>query len=122
MRPTYEELVVTVESQRKEIEDLKKDNHELRTENKKLKADVEKLQKNVTEIVESVRQLQADKKLRNELRRYHNENTPSGAILPYLKDLEKNVNNMTKDSGEDGPPVHNARNSRPKHIDRRVCR
>ena len=78
------------------------------------------LQKTVAEIAESVKQLQAEnKKLRNELCKYHNENTPSGSLPPYLKDLEKNVRNMTKDSDEGGPPIHNARNSRSRHIDRR---
>ena len=113
MRPTYDELVVTVESQRNEIKALKK-------ENRNLKGGVEKLQKTVAEIAESVKQLQAEnKKLRNELRKYHNKNTPSGSLPLYLKDLEKNAQNMTKDSDEGGPPIHNARNSRPRYIDRR---
>lgn len=60
-------------------------------------------------------------KLENELQKYHNENTPSGSLPPYLKDLEKNVKDMTKDDdSEDQLPKHNARNRRPKRIDRRV--
>ncbi len=33
--------------------------------------------------------------------------------------MEKNVSSITKDSGGDKLPAHNARNSRPKHIDRK---
>lgn len=68
---------------------------------------IEKLEKQVEHLIK-------------ELQKYHNENTPSGAIPPYLKDLEKNVKEMTKDTDkENQPPKHNARNSRPRHIDRK---
>lgn len=66
MQPTCEELSVTVESQQKEIEGLKKE--------------VEKLQKTVVDITGSVKQLRVEnKKLSDVLRKYHNENTPSGS-------------------------------------------
>lgn len=58
-------------------------------------------------------------RLEGELQKYHNENTPSGSIPPYLKDLEKNVKDTTKDPDSDEPHKHNARNLRPRHIDRR---
>ena len=91
MRPTYEELLVTVESQHKEIATLKE-------ENRNLKKEVEKLQKTVTEIVDSVKHLQGEnRKLRNELRKYTNGNTPSGAMSPYMKKkLEETVEKYSK--------------------------
>ena len=115
MRPTYEELLVTVESQHKEIATLKE-------ENRNLKKEAEKLQKTVTEIADSVKHLQDEnRKLRNELRKYVNENTPSGAIPPYMKKkLEETVERYSK-TPEDVNPEHkeNRRNARPKHIDRK---
>jgi transposase len=57
-------------------------------------------------------------KLENELQKYHNENTPSGSIPPYLKDLEKNIKNRVKDK-TDEPPKDNERNSRSMRIDRK---
>lgn len=91
--------------------------------------------KTYDELLEIVQQLQKDGKEKDkrieklekqaehrtkELQKYHNENTPSGAIPSHLKDLEKNVKEMTTDTDkEDQPPKHNARNSRPRYIDRR---
>lgn len=92
MKPTYDELLMIVESQRKEI--------------KELRTIIGQQNKRIT-------------RLENELQKYHNENTPSGALPPYLKELEKNVKNMTKDKGDDDPPKENVRNARSKHIDRK---
>ncbi len=99
----------------KEHDLLKTENSFLKKENAKQNEIIEKLQKTVEELASEA------KRLNNELRKYVNENTPSGAIPPYLKTLEKNVKNLTKCPDEDDkPPIHNARNSRPKHIDRKV--
>ena len=48
MHPIYEELLVTIESQRKEISMLKE-------ENRNLEEDIENLQKKVREIVRDVK-------------------------------------------------------------------
>ena len=53
-------------------------------------------------------------KLTNELRKYHNENTPSSMTPPFLKDLEKKVDKEMKDTGDEDVPRQNARNARPK--------
>ena len=115
MRHTYEELVVTVQSQRKEIAVLKK-------ENRILKKGVETLQNTVAETAESVEQLQTEnKRLLNELRKYHNENTPSGAIPSYMKKkLEEIVNEYSKTPDEKSKKrKENRRNARSKRIDRK---
>jgi len=57
--------------------------------------------------------------LRKELRKYVNENTPSGAIPPYLKKLEDTVEKSSKDDKNDDQPKENVRNARPKQIDRK---
>ena len=103
--------------------DLLAGNDLLKKENDRKDRIIEKLQKTVEELQKTVEGLTTEvKRLNNKLRKYVNENTPSGAIPPYLKTLEKNVKNLTKRSDEDDkPPMHNARNSRPKHIDRKVC-
>ena len=51
----------------------------LKKENNKKDRIIEKLQKTVEELALKVKQLN------NELRKYMNENTPSGAIPPHLK-------------------------------------
>lgn len=122
MRPTYEELLATVES-------LQKENRDLKEENKKQNKEIEKLQKGLVEIADSVKQLQDEnrklqgknRKLQNELRKYVNENTPSGAIPPYMKKkLEETVEGYSK-TPEEGNSEHkeNRRNARPEHIDRK---
>ncbi len=70
---------------------------------------------------EEVKQLRKEiETLRKELRKYVNENTPSGSIPPYLKKLEDTVDKFAKDDKEDTePPKDNVRNARPKHIDRK---
>ena len=58
---------------------------------------------------------EAVEKLRKELRKYLNENTPSGSIPPYLK---KNiVKKVEKEKRGDEKKI-NMRNNRPKNIDR----
>lgn len=101
------------------LEDLSKE--ELLNRYVELAAVVENLQKELKEVKQENRNLtQRITKLENELQKYHNENTPSGSIPPYLKDLEKNVKEATDDKDRgNGPPKHNARNGRPRHIDRK---
>jgi hypothetical protein len=76
----------------------------------------------LVEIVESLREenrrlKERVERLEKELRKYVNENTPSGSIPPYLKKLEEDVNRVSKDEKKD-PPKENVRNARLGHIDR----
>lgn len=78
----------------------------------------------LVEIVESLQKENKELKrriehLENELRKYVNENTPSGSIPPYLKKLEDVVDRYSKDDDDKEPPKDNSRNARPKHIDRK---
>jgi len=59
--------------------------------------------------------------LEKELRKYINENTPSGAIPPYMKKkLEEIVNEYSKTPDEENKEhKENRRNARPKRIDRK---
>ncbi len=58
--------------------------------------------------------------MRSELRKYHNENTPSGSVPSYLKEIEKNVKNITEGNDKKNQPSKlNARDSRSEHIDRK---
>jgi len=44
------------------------------------------------------------------LQKYHNENTPASSIPSYLEELEKNVNNITKDHDtKNQPPKENVK-------------
>ena len=54
-------------------------------------------------------------KLEKELHKYINENTPSGAIPPYLKKLEETVNKFTKQDDDKKEPKDNKRNMRSNH-------
>jgi transposase len=75
---------------------------------------VESQQKQINELKKEVGTL------RKELRKYVNENTPSGSIPPYLKKLEDTVDEFAKDDKKDTePPKENVRNARPKHVDRK---
>jgi predicted RNase H-like nuclease (RuvC/YqgF family) len=76
MKPTYDQLVEIAES--------------LQKENKELKRIIEAQNKRIT-------------KLENELRKYVNENTPSGSIPTYLKKLEDAVNRYSKGDDDNGP-------------------
>ncbi len=61
--------------------------------------------------------LKENKRLLGELRKYQNENTPSGSIPPHLKPgLRNKVQEALKP--EQGKPKQNLRNSRPKVHDR----
>lgn len=95
MKPTYEQLAQMVIRQKKIIE-----NQEMQIKT------YEEIVEGKDKIIETYKEIfqEQDKlinNLRNELQKYHNENTPSGSIPPYLKDLEKNVKEMTKDTDKD---------------------
>lgn len=61
---------------------------------------------------------EAFEKLRKELRKYHNENTPSGAFAPYMKPTIEIKRETTEETENDKKKKNNIRNSRPKKIDR----
>ena len=57
-------------------------------------------------------------RLENEFRKYHNENTPSGALPPYLKEPVK-IEKEKEDKPDGRSLAHdNKRNARPRHCDR----
>ena len=87
----------------------------------KIKAEYVELKEELKEANQQIKFLEeAFEKLRRELRKYHNENTPSGAIPPYLKPtLEiKRELSENKEESENNERKFNIRNSRPKRIDR----
>ena len=98
----------------KSYADLLKENDLLKKENDKKDRIIEKLQKTVEELALKVKQLN------NELRKYVNENTPSGAIPSYMKKkLENTVEKYSKISEDNkSEPKENNRNARSSHIDR----
>ncbi len=73
---------------------------------------VEYLQKENKELKRRIEQLE------KELRKYLNENTPSGSIPPYLKRLEETINRQSEEGDNSDPPKDNPRNERPEHVDR----
>lgn len=81
------------------IRQLEKENRELRNENVELRKQVNQL-------------VDAFEKLQNESRKYLNENTPSGALPPFLK--PKVEVGEEKEKPEDKPPKDNMRNARSK--------
>lgn len=84
-----------------------------------MKPTYEQLVDIVDSLQERVKKLEKEnEKLRNELRKYINENTPSGDIPQYLKKLEKEVDKYAKDENPE-PPKANKRNARPRQIDRK---
>ena len=91
MKPTYDELFQIIE--------------QLRQEGREKDKRIDRLEKLV-------------EKLTKELRKYVNENTPSGSVPPYLKKLESTVDRFAKEDDDKGPPKDNPRNERPDHIDR----
>ena len=92
---------------------------------KSLKDTGKELIENQRELIENYGKIFEEQKalietLWKELRKYANENTPSGSIPPYVKKLEETVDRYTKDEKTDKePPKDNVRNARPKQIDRK---
>ncbi len=66
--------------------------------------------KRIEQLEKEVELLKDDnKQLRKELRKYRNENTPSGAIPPYLKDELQHATQEPKEPQEPKPNQRNAR-------------
>jgi len=60
---------------------------------------VEITEKEYNKLIERIKILEATvEKLTNELRKYHNENTPSSMTPPFLKNLEKKVDKEMKNT------------------------
>jgi len=96
-----------VQEQDKEIEQLKLSNAQEIEEKKQLREELAFVKRQFA-------------RLENEFRKYHNENTPSGALPPYLKEPVKIEHE--KEGKPDGRSLahDNKRNARPKHCDRTV--
>ncbi|MBR9703385.1 IS66 family transposase, partial [Candidatus Woesearchaeota archaeon] len=62
--------------------------------------------------------LKENKRLLGELRKYSNENTPSGSIPPYLKESVREKSQQARKSEKEESKKSNQRNSRPKEHDR----
>jgi hypothetical protein len=95
---------------------LQEENKELRKEIAQLKADSAKKDEKIQELQNALLELtEKFDKLQKQLRKYHNENTPSGALPPYLKDeLTKIVKNAEEPPPETKSAKSNPRNKRPK--------
>ena len=95
MATDLERLVLRLESFERQIGYLKEENEQLKDNNGKLEQTISKQGQELLKLRQII-EVAAEEidKLRKELRKYHNENTPSGAIPPYLKDeLTKIVKN-----------------------------
>lgn len=80
---------------------------------------VEELEKTVSEQAEEIAFLKKEnKKLLAELRKYKNENTPSGSIPPYLKESVREKLQQARKSERRESRKPNPRNNRPKVFDR----
>jgi hypothetical protein len=118
-----ERLVLRLESFERQVGYLKGENQLLKGSNGKLEQTIAKQGQELLklrELVEKVakeneRLAKKNEKLLDELRKYRNENTPSGALPPYLKD---ELARIVKDSEEPPPDTKsakpNCRNKRPK--------
>ena len=105
------------------LDNLSRGNQWLQETNKELEKTVEQLKKELVQKDEKIQELQkallelAEKfdRLQKQLRKYHNENTPSGALPPYLKDeLAKIVKTAEEPLPETKSAKPNCRNKRPK--------
>lgn len=79
------------------------------------------LEEQLAQLAEKVAQLEKEnKKLHNQLRKFLNENTPSGALSPYLKDELKKMTTEQKETDEENMKTakFNQRNRR-KSYDRK---
>lgn len=101
LKEELQQQIEMIKRRDKRIEKLLNEIKELRMQGSNLSTEVERLGK--------------------ELRKYINENTPSGSIPPYLKKkLEEEVDQYAKvPEDTDVPHKENKRNARPKHIDRK---
>jgi len=100
---------------------------ELRTEIVQLKAQLAERDKIILDLKEKVEYLQRENKelyneierLHKELRKYKNENTPSGSIPPYLKKTLEKAVEQPKEKPPTNENTTNIRNARPNRVDRR---
>lgn len=102
MNPTYEELVSIVELQQNQIKELQKKVQQLEKENKNMQKE--------------------NQKLHAQLRKFLNENTPSGALPPHLKDELKQITtekHETEKEENEKSAKTNRRNKRKKKCDRK---
>ena len=95
-REELEQRVIQLENENKM---LRKESKELRNENGDLRNKLNKL-------------VDAFEKLQKEFHKYKNENTPSGALPPFLK--PKVDVGEEKERPKDKPPKDNIRNARPR--------
>jgi len=113
MKPSEEaeQIIAQLEKENQELKNKLLKLVEVKEENKLLKERYKFLEK-------------AFEKLRKELRKYNNENTPSGSLPPYLKpgiSIRKYFENIPEEKEEkidNKVQKKNIRNSRPKKIDR----
>lgn len=116
----------TLEEAEQIIAQLREENKLLKEEGKRIPilegkiGDLKEELKEVKEILKFWKE--AFEKLRRELRKYHNENTPSGAVPPYLKptiEIKREYVEETEEKGDDCRiGKQNIRNRRPKIINR----
>jgi len=87
---------------------------QLQKENEQLKQGITQLIDEKKEAMEEISYLKRQfARLENEFRKYHNENTPSGALPPYLKEPVK-IENEEEDKPDGRSLAHgNKRNARP---------
>lgn len=114
MNKSYEDLLKENDQQKKIIDNIEK---MVRRRDKK----VRKQQNKIEELEIHVKNLSKEvEHLNKELRKYINENTPSGAIPPYMKkELEDTVEKYTKTREDNPEHKENRRNARQEHIDRK---
>lgn len=126
MATELEKLVLRLESFERQIGYLQEENQQLKSVNNKLEQTMTKQGQEIIKLRELVEKLSQEnyklakenEKLRNQLSKYKNENTPPGALPPYLKDELKAMfppekDGDAKDKGKKAR-LPNHRNKRPK--------
>lgn len=126
MTTEFEKLVLRLESFERQIGFLQDENQQLKLANIKFEQTITKQGQEIVKLRELVEKLVLENKrltkenerLRNQLSKYKNENTPAGAMPPYLKDELKAMFPPEKDidAKDKGKEAHlpNHRNERPK--------
>jgi len=101
-----ERLVLRLESFERQVGYLKEENQLLKGSNGKLEQTIAKQGQELLKLRDLVEKVAKENEtLRDELRKYKNENTPSGALPPYLKD---ELARIVKDSQESPPDTKSA--------------
>jgi len=119
-------MVSELERQLLRVDTLSRGNQWLQEKNLEKDKIIEQLQLNIAQQADEIKQLREElslvkkqfARLENEFRKYHNENTPSGALPPYLKEpieIERE-----KENKPDGRSLahDNKRNTRPRRCHR----